>query len=54
MLHLHEEGVIHRDLAARNILLTTSLEPKIADFVRICFFFFFAVKNLHFISEIRE
>eukprot|EP01119_Soliformovum_irregulare_P007249 TRINITY_DN1964_c0_g1_i4.p1 TRINITY_DN1964_c0_g1~~TRINITY_DN1964_c0_g1_i4.p1 ORF type:complete len:920 (-),score=248.98 TRINITY_DN1964_c0_g1_i4:115-2874(-) len=32
MLHLHEDKVIHRDLATRNILLTSNLEPKVADF----------------------
>ena len=32
MHHLHEEGLLHRDLAARNILLTSSMEPVVADF----------------------
>lgn len=32
MLHLHAERIIHRDLATRNILLSDTLEPKVADF----------------------
>jgi len=32
MLHLSLENVIHRDLAARNVLLSDSLEAKVADF----------------------
>eukprot|EP01117_Protostelium_nocturnum_P015213 TRINITY_DN5870_c0_g1_i1.p1 TRINITY_DN5870_c0_g1~~TRINITY_DN5870_c0_g1_i1.p1 ORF type:complete len:1087 (+),score=392.85 TRINITY_DN5870_c0_g1_i1:149-3409(+) len=32
MYHLHSENIIHRDLAARNILLSSALEPKVADF----------------------
>ena len=34
MLHLHSENIIHRDLATRNVLLTSTLQPKISDFVR--------------------
>ena len=34
MLHLHSENIIHRDLATRNVLLTSTLTPKISDFVR--------------------
>ena len=37
MLHLHIEGIIHRDLASRNILLTSTLQPKIIDFVSFFF-----------------
>jgi len=44
MLHLHLENIIHRDLAARNVLLTKSKQPKISDFVRIFFDFFFLKK----------
>jgi serine/threonine protein kinase len=33
MVHLHSEKIIHRDLAARNVLLSSSLVPKICDFV---------------------
>ncbi|PRP82637.1 putative leucine-rich repeat receptor-like protein kinase [Planoprotostelium fungivorum] len=32
MLHLHKEKIIHRDLAVRNILLSQSLQVKVADF----------------------
>ena len=32
MVHLHRCKVVHRDLAARNILLTSTLDAKIADF----------------------
>jgi epidermal growth factor receptor len=32
MLHLSLENIVHRDLAARNVLLTSDLNPKIADF----------------------
>ncbi len=31
-MFLHQQGIVHRDLAARNILLSASLEAKIADF----------------------
>ena len=33
MLHLHSENIIHRDLATRNVLLTSTQDPKISDFV---------------------
>ena len=33
MLHLHLENIIHRDLATRNVLLTSTQDPKISDFV---------------------
>lgn len=32
VVHLHARGIIHRDLKLSNILLTKSLQPKIADF----------------------
>ncbi|KAL6050509.1 Tyrosine kinase, catalytic domain [Balamuthia mandrillaris] len=32
MQHLHEEKIIHCDLSARNVLLTETLEGKVADF----------------------
>eukprot|EP00029_Vermamoeba_vermiformis_P001486 TRINITY_DN1165_c0_g1_i1.p2 TRINITY_DN1165_c0_g1~~TRINITY_DN1165_c0_g1_i1.p2 ORF type:complete len:303 (+),score=61.02 TRINITY_DN1165_c0_g1_i1:1883-2791(+) len=32
ILHLHNNNVVHRDLAARNVLLSSSGEPKVADF----------------------
>jgi serine/threonine protein kinase len=32
MLVLHRRGIIHRDLKPANILLTDTLEPKVADF----------------------
>ena len=33
MLHLHLENIIHRDLATRNVLLSSTQDPKISDFV---------------------
>lgn len=30
--HLHEEKTLHRDIKPHNILISESLEPKIADF----------------------
>ena len=33
MFHLHLENIVHRDLASRNVLLTSTLQPKISDFV---------------------
>jgi len=32
LFHLHLQKLVHRDIAARNILLTNTLEPKVADF----------------------
>jgi serine/threonine protein kinase len=33
MFHIHLEDIVHRDLATRNVLLSSTLEPKISDFV---------------------
>ena len=32
LLYLHNKGIFHRDLSARNVLITSSMEAKIADF----------------------
>jgi serine/threonine protein kinase len=32
LAHAHENGIVHRDIKPSNILLTTKVEPKIADF----------------------
>jgi len=32
LANAHEHGIVHRDIKPSNILLTTSIEPKIADF----------------------
>ncbi len=32
LTHAHENGIVHRDIKPSNILLTTKLEPKVADF----------------------
>lgn len=32
LAHAHENGIVHRDIKPSNILLTTKLEPKVADF----------------------
>jgi len=32
MHHLYLEGIIHKDLASRNVLITESLDAKVADF----------------------